>query len=534
MGWKSKTKGQKKARSRAIHLAKEEFSSVPHSFVFHRGPIGKNVHQLILDVRRVMEPYTAVSLKVCKKNTLKDFVSVAGPLGITHFMMFTKTSTGVNFKLARLPRGPTLSFKVLQYCLIKDVVSSLKKHRMHQQQFTHHPLLILNNFGMEGMHIKVMSTMFQNLFPYINVNKTNLNTIKRCLLINHNPDLQQIDFRHYSIKVVPVGMSKGVKKLLQEKFPNMSRFEDISELLNSLVTRKRVVWGGLFVLLDTLQIGPRMTLQLVKIEEGLSEGNILYHSFVQKTEEELKMILKRKEKKLKLKMERRKKQESDIQRKKEEREAHRKKTLEGMKRTAEQDEEDSGAEDPGLSDHAHPDETEEAEVEYYRQEVGKEPDEGMFLGAGKRKRSEKPHIPKKFKKPKVAGGKRVYPSSAGQSPIHKGKNTKLLKKQCAASQKFRKTTDPHFKRAVSSRFKQTANIKLKGSAKLKFRRSANPKKSSNQKFAAHTTSELKRYANRKFKRPANQKLKGHKKGKRTINSSSGLKQDQQKTRASQQ
>lgn len=34
-----------------------------------------------------------------------------------------------------------------------------------------------------------------------------------------------------SIKVVPVGMSKGVKKLMQERFPNMSKFDDISELL---------------------------------------------------------------------------------------------------------------------------------------------------------------------------------------------------------------------------------------------------------------------------------------------------------------
>lgn len=36
---------------------------------------------------------------------------------------------------------------------------------------------------------------------------------------------------HSSLKVVPVGMSRGVKKLMQEKFPNMSKFEDISELL---------------------------------------------------------------------------------------------------------------------------------------------------------------------------------------------------------------------------------------------------------------------------------------------------------------
>lgn len=34
-----------------------------------------------------------------------------------------------------------------------------------------------------------------------------------------------------SIKVVPVGASRGMKKLLQEKFPNMSRLQDISELL---------------------------------------------------------------------------------------------------------------------------------------------------------------------------------------------------------------------------------------------------------------------------------------------------------------
>lgn len=42
---------------------------------------------------------------------------------------------------------------------------------MHEQQFAHHPLLVLNNFGMEGMHIKLMATMFQNMFPSINVHK---------------------------------------------------------------------------------------------------------------------------------------------------------------------------------------------------------------------------------------------------------------------------------------------------------------------------------------------------------------------------
>lgn len=60
---------------------------------------------------------------------------------------------------------------VLQYTLVRDVVSSLRRHRMHEQQFAHPPLLVLNSFGPHGMHVKLMATMFQNLFPSINVHK---------------------------------------------------------------------------------------------------------------------------------------------------------------------------------------------------------------------------------------------------------------------------------------------------------------------------------------------------------------------------
>ena len=42
----------------------EEDASVPRSFVMHRGEIGKAVLQLETDLKRVMEPYTALNLKV--------------------------------------------------------------------------------------------------------------------------------------------------------------------------------------------------------------------------------------------------------------------------------------------------------------------------------------------------------------------------------------------------------------------------------------------------------------------------------------
>uniref|UniRef100_A0A9L0S1W4 Peter pan homolog n=1 Tax=Equus caballus TaxID=9796 RepID=A0A9L0S1W4_HORSE len=327
MGQSGRSRHQKRARAQAQLRNLEAYAAQPHSFVFARGRAGRGVRQLSLDLRRVMEPLTATRLQVRKKNSLKDCVAVAGPLGVTHFLILSKTETNIYFKLMRLPGGPTLTFRINKYTLVRDVVSSLRRHRMHEQQFTHAPLLVLNSFGPHGMHVKLMATMFQNLFPSINVHKVNLNTIKRCLLINYNPDSQELDFRHYSIKVVPVGASRGMKKLLQEKFPNMSRLQDISELLatgaglseseaepdgehnitelpqavagrgnmraqQSAVRLTEVRPGGRGGFLwqpplqgrthscpVSLQIGPRMTLQLIKIQEGVGEGNVLFHSF---------------------------------------------------------------------------------------------------------------------------------------------------------------------------------------------------------------------------------------------------------------
>ncbi|KAM8845077.1 suppressor of SWI4 1 homolog [Spinachia spinachia] len=432
---KSKTKNQKKSRATANHVAEEIFSAVPHSFVFHRGLIGKNVGQLILDVRRVMEPFTAESLKVRRRNVLKDFVAVAGPLGVTHFMMFSKTPTCVNMRLARLPKGPTLHFKVLKYSLVKDVVSSLKKHRMHEQQFTHHPLLILNNFGSDGMHIKLMATMFQNMFPSINVHRISLNNIKRCVLLSYNPETEEIEFRHYSMKVVPVGMSRGVKKLMQERFPNMSKFEDISELMikganlseseaeqdgDHNITELPQVYSGRGNMASQqsavrlTEIGPRMTLQLTKIQEGMGDGNVLYHTMISKTEEEIQEILDRKQAQLQEKLGRRKKQEQNIADKQAKRDANKKKSLEGIKRKQAEAEEDSEVEDPGMQDNEVAVVESDDEVEYYRQAVGQEPDEDMFPATKRRHGSERPHGP--AKKRKMSPGKPFRKDKDAKSP----------------------------------------------------------------------------------------------------------------------
>ena len=45
------------------------------------------------------------------------------------------------------------------------------------------------------------------------------------------------------------------------------------------------------------EIGPRMTLQLLKIEDGIANGEVLYHSVIQKTSEEIEQLKELREKK---------------------------------------------------------------------------------------------------------------------------------------------------------------------------------------------------------------------------------------------
>lgn len=44
----------------------EEATNLPKTFVMHRGEVGKSILQLEMDIRHVMEPNTAVNLKVQK------------------------------------------------------------------------------------------------------------------------------------------------------------------------------------------------------------------------------------------------------------------------------------------------------------------------------------------------------------------------------------------------------------------------------------------------------------------------------------
>nr|CAG8482392.1 13956_t:CDS:2 [Entrophospora candida] len=283
-----------KRRKKRTHIRPEEAASsinpnapkIPKCFVFKAGKVCRPVGTLVKDMRKVMEPNTAIRLKERKNNKIKDFVNVSGHLGVTQFLIFTQTENGTNFRLARVPRGPTLCFKVHKYSLIKDVFSSQINPKAYGLEYNSSPLLVLNNFNEENRHMKLMITMLQNMFPSININKIQLSDARRVVLFSYNSETKNIDFRHYLIGLKPVGISKGIRKVM-----TTSNLPDLHK--NNKKADRRAI--------KLTEIGPRMELQLIKIQNGLCDGEVLFHEFST----------------------RRKEQEKNVERNKLEKEAHR-------------------------------------------------------------------------------------------------------------------------------------------------------------------------------------------------------------------
>ncbi|KAM3074186.1 rRNA-binding ribosome biosynthesis protein [Clarireedia jacksonii] len=239
-------------------------SRSPKSMVIRvgAGEVGPSVSQLVKDVRRMMEPDTASRLKERRANRLKDYLTMAGPLGVSHLMLFSRSEAGnTNMRLALTPRGPTLHFNVEKYSLCKDIRKALKHPKGGGKEYTTAPLLVMNNFISSNSESKpdkkipkhlesLTTTIFQSLFPPISPNTTPLSSIRRVMLLNREPSKDDednsytINLRHYAITTKQIGLSRPLRRLnAAEKFlhsknpkgkkglPNLGKLEDIADYM---------------------------------------------------------------------------------------------------------------------------------------------------------------------------------------------------------------------------------------------------------------------------------------------------------------
>ena len=116
--------------------AKEEYEEAPKNFIIKRGKIGLFLRELIVNLRELMYPYTAQNLKESKKNSLKDFLGVAGQLGITHMMIMSQTEKGNYLRFLKNPKGPTITMKIEEYALSKDVVAFQQETKRNSKIFS--------------------------------------------------------------------------------------------------------------------------------------------------------------------------------------------------------------------------------------------------------------------------------------------------------------------------------------------------------------------------------------------------------------
>ncbi|KAK6531689.1 hypothetical protein TWF694_002865 [Orbilia ellipsospora] len=355
-------------------------SRTPKTMIIRTGssPCGPSIGTLVHDLRRVMEPYTASRLRERKTNKVKDFTTMAGPLGVTQILMFSRSESGnVTLRILRTPRGPTLHFRVLNYSLCKDVAKG-QRHggvKTTGKEYLSPPLLVMSNLvtpsatSKPANHEILTQSMFQSMLPAISAQTLSLKSVKRVLLLNRElPDIKDVenlkedeeyilDLRHYSISTRPTGVPRAIRKLNRATqpgktdgrgaIPNLGSLADISEYLLDPAAagggytsesevdtdaevevavpvvqkagrvKKVMEDGGAEKKAVKLQeLGPRLRLQLVKIEEGVNDGRILWHSFVKKTREEERELEKRAKEKQRVKQERRRVQEENVKRKK--------------------------------------------------------------------------------------------------------------------------------------------------------------------------------------------------------------------------
>eukprot|EP00598_Pedospumella_elongata_P005268 CAMPEP_0184980784 /NCGR_PEP_ID=MMETSP1098-20130426/10674_1 /TAXON_ID=89044 /ORGANISM="Spumella elongata, Strain CCAP 955/1" /LENGTH=419 /DNA_ID=CAMNT_0027504265 /DNA_START=86 /DNA_END=1345 /DNA_ORIENTATION=+ len=317
-----------------------EERDVPRSIVAKANKVSPIVGELVRDIRKLMGPYTATNLREKSYNRMKDYSAVAGQLGITHLVVVSQTQQNVIMRLGRFPDGPTLHFRINAYSLSRQVRATQRRPYDSPAAFMTPPLVVLNNFSQSvESHTKLMRVTFQHMFPTINIKTVKLSECRRVVLFHLMED-GNVEMRHYAVRANPVGVSKSVKRIIEAKLPDLGSLEDISEYIEGTAGMSgfasdseaedegsRVTLPDRFIgkgnaksqqsAMKLTELGPRLTLEIFKVEQGVNEGDVLYHKFVHKTPAEAAKIKAKIEKSKRLKEDRKATQEANVKRKRE-------------------------------------------------------------------------------------------------------------------------------------------------------------------------------------------------------------------------
>ena len=299
-----------------------------------------------------MLPYTALNFQEDPKNRKHTLAAysreLAMPMGVSHIMALSQNAEHLNLRLARVPEGPTMTFRVNKFSLTKHVRAIQRRPYTSAGIHQHSPIVVTNNFGdaTAPPHVKLMRITFQNMFPAINVATVKLGECRRVVLFNLTDD--EVEMRHYAIKATPVGVDRKVRRIVQTKIPNLNKLNDIADYITGTTPSgqtapsasqsagaasdsepedetSHVVLAQKYSgkgngkaqksALKLVELGPRISIKLLKVERGLGQGDVMYHALIKKTPEEVRDLKQKKEKEVMQKKQRRTEQDTNVEKK---------------------------------------------------------------------------------------------------------------------------------------------------------------------------------------------------------------------------
>lgn len=122
---------------------------------------------------------------------------------------------------------------------------------------------------------------------------------QRVALFSYDHEAGTVEFRHFSVQIHETGLSRSVRSVLHSRIEDMSSFADIADFVlaqtESSAESDREDETSAQVPFDRPtghasgknavklhEIGPRMVLSLLKVEDGVGEGAVMYHAFPRK------------------------------------------------------------------------------------------------------------------------------------------------------------------------------------------------------------------------------------------------------------
>merc|ERR1719259_43602 len=238
MGLKTRKKSRKRYQAPVegapTQQAQQPAAAGPRVLVVQRGALGA-ASRLLGDIRGLLAPHVARH-KVLRKTRPSDLVEASRGLSLSHCILLSRTEAGLYLKVAAMPRGPTVTYRVEGYSSCSDIARSQPRPASASPASLRAPAtLMLHGLapasGPREAQLVAASTL--QLFAKFSPADCRSRDIKRCCLLQRAAD-DTLQLRHYALRLAKASSNRLIRKLANGKVPSLAKLETFDEALEKV------------------------------------------------------------------------------------------------------------------------------------------------------------------------------------------------------------------------------------------------------------------------------------------------------------